>query len=131
MDSIAAQQIYQQRYETYRHLDRLRWQMFQIAVATGSVVLAFGKGSGSTPDWWVIAAVGVLFASFGIVMERIRCGISKNGDILRAAAEVIGDTGIPVASSGMKNVSFLIAITLIALGVLCLVISIVRFCEMG
>ena len=35
-------EVYRQRYETFRHLDRLRWQMLQIAVGIGSVVLAFG-----------------------------------------------------------------------------------------
>ena len=37
-------EIYKQRYETYRHFDKLRWQMLQIAVGAGSVVLAFGGG---------------------------------------------------------------------------------------
>ena len=29
-------EIYRQRYETYRHFDKLRWQMLQILVAIAS-----------------------------------------------------------------------------------------------
>ena len=35
-------EIYKQRYETFRYLDRLRWQMLQIAVIVGSLILASG-----------------------------------------------------------------------------------------
>ena len=52
MATIGALEIYKQRYETYRHLDRLRWQMLQIAVGVGSLrILAFAR-SGREPDWW-------------------------------------------------------------------------------
>ena len=40
-------------------LDRLRWQMLQIAVGAGSLILAFAKG-GSTPEWWVFSVVGLM-----------------------------------------------------------------------
>ena len=62
-------EVYKQRYETYRHLDKLRWQMLQIAVAVGLLVLAFGKGDSIGPDWWTLAVVGVLLLIFGFVME--------------------------------------------------------------
>jgi hypothetical protein len=32
-------EIYKQRYETYRHLDKLRWQILQIVVAVGSAAV--------------------------------------------------------------------------------------------
>lgn len=123
MDPADRQQIYTQRYETYRHLDRLRWQMFQLAVVMGSGVLAFGKATEAAPEWWVLATAGLLFASFGIVMERIRHGIARNGEMLKVAAEHIGDTGIPIAAPWRKNISFWIAIALIAAGLLCLGLS--------
>ena len=47
-------EIYKQRYETFRYLDRLRWQMLQIAVGTGSLILSFGR-DGSEPERWVSA----------------------------------------------------------------------------
>ena len=37
-------EIYRQRYETYRHLDRLRWLMLQIVVGAGSLILVFARG---------------------------------------------------------------------------------------
>ena len=45
-------EIYKQRYDTFRHLDRLRWQIFQIAIGVGTLTLAFARDSGK-PDWWV------------------------------------------------------------------------------
>ena len=41
-------EIYKQRYDTYRHLDRLRWQIFQIAVGAGTLTLAFARGTEQT-----------------------------------------------------------------------------------
>ncbi len=37
-------EIYKQRYDTFRHLDRLRWQMFQIAVGAAALILGL-RGS--------------------------------------------------------------------------------------
>ena len=36
-------EIYRQRYETFRHLDKLRWQMLQILVAIGSLNCSIGQ----------------------------------------------------------------------------------------
>ncbi len=43
MDNTCALEIYRQRYETYRHLDRLRWYIFQIPVVTGSLAVALAE----------------------------------------------------------------------------------------
>lgn len=120
-------EIYKQRYDTYRHLDRLRWQMFQISVGSGSLILAFGKEGSSGPAWWVLAIVGFLLMTFAAVMERIRQGISKNSSILRRVAAQIGDTEIPPATSWRKSVSFWIAFTLFIFGLLCIVFAILSY----
>ena len=94
MATINQIEIYKQRYETYRHLDRLRWQMLQIAVGAGSLILAFAGGD-SEPNWWIFAAVGLLLIIFGSVMLRIGHGINMNGKVLSKAASAVGDVDIP------------------------------------
>ena len=111
-------EIYKQRYETYRHLDRLRWQMLQIAVGAGLLALAFAK-DGAKPNWWVFAVVGAMFFFFGLVMLRIGHGIKMNGQVLSKAADLVGDVDIPPVSTVWKSVSFWIASTLIVVGVVC------------
>ena len=116
-------EIYKQRYDTYRHLDKLRWQMFQIAIGSGSVVFAFGRGESSEPDWWVLAIIGFLLVIFGLVMERIRNGISMNGMVLEKVGKIVGDADIPPVSRWWKSVSFWISAFLMTLGILSLVLA--------
>ena len=73
MATIDEIEIYKQRYETYRHLDRLRWQMLQIAIGVGSLILAFARG-GCKPDWWIFLVVGLLLIIFGSAMLKIGHG---------------------------------------------------------
>lgn len=113
-------EVYKQRYETYRHLDRLRWQMLQIAVGAGSLILAFA-GGGSEPVWWIFAAVGLLLIIFGSVMLRIGDGINMNGKVLSKAASAVGDVDIPPTSKCWKSISFWVACFLILLGSVCVV----------
>jgi len=118
-------EIYRQRYETFRHLDKLRWQMLQIAIATGSVVLAFGKGISTKPEWWAWAVVGVILLILGVSMVRIGNGVRKNGEILRNVGNEIGDVNIPKQLSNWSSVSFWIAITMIIVGLVSLKLSFV------
>ena len=118
MPTAGQMEIYKQRYETYRHLDRLRWQMLQIAVGAGSLILAFARGD-CKPDWWIFAVVGLLLVIFGMVMLRIGHGINMNSQVLSKAATAIGDANIPLTSKWWKSVSFWIACILIALGIIC------------
>lgn len=120
MTTINQIEIYKQRYETYRHLDRLRWQMLQIAVGAGSLILAFA-GSASEPDCWVFAAAGLMLIIFGSVMLRIGHGINMNSKVLSEAASAIGDVGIPPISKRWNSVSFWVACILIVLGGVCIV----------
>ncbi len=115
-------EIYKQRYDTYRHLDRLRWQIFQIAVGAGTLTLAFARGAGK-PDWWVLTIVGLMLCIFGIVMLRIGHGIKKNGEVLSKFGSELGDDFIPQVNNWWKSVSQWIAVALIAIGVLCWILA--------
>ncbi|MFC1720733.1 hypothetical protein ACFL0K_00555 [Patescibacteria group bacterium] len=118
-------EIYKQRYETFRHLDKLRWQMLQIAIATGSVILTFGKSdSTAEPGWWIWATVGMVLLILGFAMMRISNGIKKNGENLRRVGDIIGDVNIPKSSPGLSNISFWIETIMITMGLVCLILSI-------
>ncbi len=114
-------EIYRQRYETFRHLDKIRWQMLQIAVATSSVVLVFGRGDAVKPGWWVWVAIGAIFLILGLAMTKINSGAENNGEILRKFGHAIGDTKIPRNLSKYRSVSFWIATMMIVVGLVCLV----------
>ena len=117
-------EIYRQRYATFRHLDRLRWQLLQISVGVGSLALVFTTNGSVSPAWWTIFSLGWMFIIFGSVMERIRKGLNKNNEILRDVAIQIGDKGIPVASKPWKSIAGLIAWILIIVGIMCIILSI-------
>jgi len=123
LDASKELEIYKQRYETFRYLDRLRWQMLQIAVIVGSLILAYGK-EGSEPARWVFVVVGALFTMLGLTMLKIRHGINVNNQVLHKAATLVGDTEIPPASKWWKSIGCWISLVLIGLGVLCIAISI-------
>lgn len=116
-------EIYRQRYETFRHLDKLRWQMLQIAIATSSVILVFGKDTSTKPEWWTWAVVGMILLILGLAMVRIGNGVRKNGKILRSAGVAIGDVNIPKQLSNWSSISFWIAIIMIIVGLVCLKLS--------
>ena len=119
MATPAEIEIYRQRYETYRHLDRLRWQMLPIAGGAGAAILAFARYR-SEPEWWVFLGVGLLLTISGVAMLRIGQGINKNGEVLRKVAAVIGDDDIPPVAKWFKSVAFWISWTMVVLGAGCL-----------
>ena len=113
-------EIYKQRYETYRHLDRLRWQILQIAVGVGTLTLAFAREDYS-PAWWVLTIVGLMLLLFAVTILRIKNGVDRNNEVLKSVASVVGDTGIPPVSKWRNSISFWIPMFLIACGLVCIV----------
>ena len=105
MATPAELEIYRQRYETYRHLDRLRWQMLPVAVGAGAAILAFARYR-SEPVWWMFLGVGLLLVISGVAMRRIGQGINRNGEVLRKIAATIGDKDIPPVGKWLKSVAF-------------------------
>ena len=90
-----ALEIYRQKYEVFRHFDKLRWQIPTFTLGAGSLLLAFAPRKGEQPAWWSFVILGILlfFSSFAVF--RVRMGIFKNHSALDAAAKAIGDTTIP------------------------------------
>ena len=117
-------EIYKQRYATFRHLDRLRWQLLQISVGVISLALVFTANSSVSPAWWALSGLGVMFIIFGLVMERIRLGLNKNNEVLRNVAIQIGDKDIPTISEPWRSIACWIAWIWIIGGATCIIISI-------
>ena len=111
-------EVYRQRYDTFRHLDTLRWQMLQTALATSGVVLAFGKDSIVAQAIWPWITVGAILITLGIARFRIDRGLASNGLALKAAAEKIGDREIPHPAIWPKSVSIWISLAMIGVGLL-------------
>ena len=114
-------EIYKQRYETFRYLDRLRWQMLQIVMILGPLSLAYVKAE-SESVLWVFAVVGVLFVISGATMFKIKHGVDMNNKVLREVASKIGDNNIPPKSKLWFSFGFIVPLTLILLGVIFIII---------
>lgn len=126
MDDNNDLEIYRQRYATFRHLDRVRWQLLQISVGVGSLALVLAARDGGELAWWALVGLGVMFIVFGVAMEKIRHGINNNNNILREYAIRIGDQGIPETSKPWQSVAWRIAWILIAVGVVCIIVAIIQ-----
>ena len=107
-------EIYKQRYETFRHFDRLKWQMFQIAITVGPITLAVAEKYNRLS--WGLIAVGVVWVVLGFVMKKIQKGILMNRETLRMSAEVIGDQGIPTNKHKRSMISEWVSTLLILAG---------------
>ena len=116
-------EIYKERYATFRHLDKLRWQMFQIAIGSASAVFALSVNS-----YWSIIALGIIFFMSGMAMLRIGHGINKNSYVLKEVAEKIGDTNMPIVKNDKTSISFKIAMFISLFGSILIIVGILLSC---
>lgn len=116
--------IYEQRYETYRHLDKLRWFIFQIGISVIATIISF-KHIKNSAIW----GVSFVLISTGLVMLKINHGIDKNNVILKKAATKIGDNGIPSIHKRHKfrSISWLVAYILTIIGISILLYKLALF----
>jgi hypothetical protein len=114
-------EVYRQRYEVFRHLDTLRWQLFQTAIATAGIVLALGKDSIAAGSTWFWGAIALIFISIGLGKLRINYGVNCNNKMLKEVAEKIGDSKIPVRERWYTGVSNYTSIAMVLVGLSALV----------
>ena len=108
-------EIYKERYETFRHLDKLRWQMLQLAIASSAAILSFGS-NGAVIHPWALSITGFVLISLGIVMEKISFGVWKNNKVLSEVGARIGDSEMPPQAKWYASASFMIALVMIFIG---------------
>lgn len=93
--------IYQQRYETFRHLDKQRWRTIALATtllgAIAGVIVRSGYGIGLANGNMAVAllGLGITYIGFWYALLRVNQGIDKNNAVLRCAGKKIGDACIP------------------------------------
>ncbi|MGR3290042.1 MAG: hypothetical protein ACU0C9_02435 [Paracoccaceae bacterium] len=116
MTSENTAEVYRQRYETFRHLDKLRWQMLQILVAIGTATALVLRATPGAPEWWFYALIGGSLVMIGWIISKINQGLRKNQLALQAAAETVGDMNIPNVSNKWKATSHWLSIGTSALG---------------
>lgn len=120
-------EVYRQRYETWRHLDKQRWQLVQFLIAIGSGTALILR---VTPDaanglFWILIGSAILYIA--LAMNRISEAIRGNGAVLKSAGEAIGDTEIPDVSDMNKSVGHWLTITVGAVGIVLLTWGIISF----
>ena len=111
-------EIYRQRYETFWHLDKLRWQMFQILAAIASSTALVLRLAPGAIEWWFYLLLSIALLIVGCVMDKIGSGIRANALELDKAAQALGDCGIPDVSNRWNSLAQWIAILVILLGVI-------------
>ena len=87
--------IYKQKYDTWRHLDSLRWQVPGVVFASSAVILGFARQPDGLPSRWVMVLYGIFVLMSAWLMLRIGHNLAQNNKALRSAAFTIGDHSIP------------------------------------
>lgn len=130
-DKSNKETIYIQKYETFRHLDRLRWLMFQIAIATSGAIIAVFSDFGKL-YYFPLFSIGAILLLAGISMRKINLGIVKNGRVLHKIGKEIGDSEIPLPQFNIKSIAWWISWLMIIIGIV-LIISWIYlfFCNGG
>ncbi|MDE0020051.1 MAG: hypothetical protein OXT69_01525 [Candidatus Poribacteria bacterium] len=108
-------EIYKQRYETYRHLDRLRWLMFLAAVGVALLYLLLGGFRFGSAGWLVL---GVLLLSLGAAKLRIGQKAAEFAEALAAFAQS-SENAENLPETPQQGASFWFGRILAAFGVGC------------
>lgn len=119
-------EVYRQRYETFRHLDRMRFQLLQILVAFGAAAAIFFRFQPAPAEWWFFMLVGVMLSLIGSAMSKVSRGLWANNDALRKVGRKVGDIDIPAPTNKYRSVSYWISVIVQSLGVLFALIGVVR-----
>ncbi len=109
-------EIYRQRYETFRHFDKLRWQMLQLLVAIGSATALVLRSTKGEVEWGFYLLLGSALTFNALVIFRVNSGIRANSIVLHKAAVEIGDSSIPDVSANIKSASHWLAVLVLILG---------------
>ncbi len=90
-------EVYKQKYENFRHFDKLRWQAPGIALAIAAGVVAFSAREGTSPRMLsiLLLVLGTLTCLCAFTMWRIGAQLEANREILDKAAKLVGDNDIP------------------------------------
>lgn len=129
MNQDTALEVYKQRYETFRHLDRLRWQLIQLAVAIFTATALVVRVTTGGIEWWFTLALSVSLMALSGSMLKVSQGLRHNQSVLSEAAALVGDHSIPNVQNVWQSVFHWIALAIGVAGVAFLVPTATNFCE--
>lgn len=113
--------IYNQRYETWRHLDKIRYQLIQLSIAICSAsALTIKVSEGAVPAW-LLFTLSVVSLALWKVMSKVNWGIVKNGQALKTYGAAIGDDLLPEVADRDRSVFFYIELAYLAIGLALLI----------
>ncbi len=121
MTDNEAMEIYRQRYETFRHLDKLRWQMLQILVAIGTATTLILRCTSGTLEFWSFTILGMALLVLAFAMYKINKGIRGNGKALQKTGKMVGDGDIPDVSNEWHSAGHWLMIGTGTVGVILLI----------
>lgn len=110
--SDTALEVYKQRYETFRHLDKLRWQMLQLLVGVVSVAGLILRSEVCSMEGVLPLVVGIAFVLLALIMWRISEGLRANAAVLKRVGNAVGDVDLPELSSRWKSVTHWLMLTI-------------------
>lgn len=99
-------EIYRQRYETWRHLDRVRYQIVQVASAALAAFAVFLQASNSVVHPVALFLLGVAFLMLWKVLAKVNDGIVANGNVLSEFGQQVGDQSIPQVSDRKSSIFY-------------------------
>ena len=118
-------EIYKQRYETYRHLDRLRWLMFLAAVAVAALFLLLDGARFGSVGWLVL---GGLLLSLGAAKLRIGLQAADISEALAAFSQPTQDAE-ETPETPRQGASFWFGRMLAAFGVGCFLAPLIFYLD--
>lgn len=118
-------EIYKQRYETYRHLDRLRWLMFLAAVGVALLYLLLGGFRFGSAGWLVL---GVLLLSLGAAKLRIGQKAAEFAEALAAFAQS-SENAENIPETPQQGASFWFGRILAAFGAACFLAALIFYID--
>jgi hypothetical protein len=99
-------EIYKQRYETFRHLDGMRYQVQNITILVGTLFAGYITNQEGAVHPIFGLVVGSILVTFAFTMRRVSKGIVANSKVLKTFGEKIGDTTLPEASMSWKTATY-------------------------
>ncbi len=98
---------YRQRYETWRHLDKIRYQIIQLAIGMGGAIALVIRATGTDIPFWLLTILAIIFFLLWMVLSKVNLAIRKNGASLQKYGEEVGDDDLPDVSQKDRSAVFL------------------------
>lgn len=120
-------EIYKQRFDTWRHLDKLRWQYLQFLIAICSGLFWIWHNGRNDAVDWVIPVVGVILVAWSAGASRINFIILENDKALRDFGCRVGDGDVQAISKDGFTVIKIVPCFLLISGVTFFILGISKY----